>query len=124
MSGGTSSSQEKTTFHLIGNGQDGCYVLCFELSNRRKERTIEKLQTNEVIPVVQHGDDGIPIALTPKYDNLLDESSIASGGFSSHDEFAHFMGSSVSDLGFGMTDTDPSSSDYDFNDVLISLSPI
>ena len=124
----TSSSQGKTTFHLVNNkpDQNSCVFLCFDRpSNRRKERTIEKLQSNEVIPVVQHGDDGIPIALTPKYDNLVDEFSMPSGGFSSHDEFAaHLMGSSVSDPGFGMTDTDSTSSDYDFNDVLISLSPI
>ena len=124
MSGGTSSSQRKTTSNLFGNGQDGCYVLCFGPSNRRKERTIEQLQSNEVIPVVQHGDDGIPIALTPKYDNLVDESFIPSGGFSSHDEFAHFMGSSVSDPGFGMTDTDSTSSDFDYNDAIVSVSPI
>ena len=125
MSGDTSSSQGKTTFHLVNNKPDsnGCTLLCFEKSNRRKERRIDDLQNNELIPVVQHGDDGIPIALTPKYDNLVDESSIPSGGFTSHDEFAaHLMGPSVSDPSFGMTDTDLASSDFDFNDVIVSAS--
>ena len=79
MSGDTSSPpQGKTTFHVVNNkpNQNSCVFLCFGPSNRRKERTIEKLQSNEVIPVVQHGDDGIPIPLTPKYDNLVAEPSI------------------------------------------------
>ena len=123
MSGDTSSSQGKTHFVLIDNGQNnGCYFACFDPPNRRKERTIEQLQSNEVIPVVQHGDDGIPIALTSKYDNLVDESSIPSGGFSSHDEFAaHLMGPSVSDLSFGINNPVPIQSDMDAKGDILSI---
>ena len=121
--GDTSSSQGKTHFVLIDNGQNnGCYFACLDPSNRRKERTIEKLQSNEVIPVVQHGDDGIPIALTPKHDSLVDETSIPSGGFSSHDDFAaHLMGPSVSDPSFGITNLDLFMSDMTAVGVILSL---
>ena len=82
-------------------------------------------QSNELIPVVKHGDVGIPIALTPKHVNLVDKTSFPSGGFSSHDEFAaHLMGPSVSDPSFGMTDTDLTYSDFVFNDVIVSASTI
>ena len=75
-----------------------------------------------MIPVVQHGDDGIPIALTPKHDNLVDESSIPSGGFSSHDEFAaHLMGPSVSDLSFGINNPVPIQSDMDAKGDILSI---
>ena len=98
------------------------YFTCLDPSNRRKERTIEKLQSNEVIPVVQHGDDGIPIALTPKHDSLVDETSIPSGGFSSHDDFAaHLMGPSVSDPSFGITNLDLIQSDMDAEGDILSM---